>query len=155
MFIVAPTGAINIGYANFGKFDFKRLLRETGIPSDVESEADLDDTSSNRISTDIARVNKLSELVAGLPCPLCRCKTIAVHAVNCALGLVCQLQTYYMLCDNIINSTYSSNRISGTAGHLPFVVTGAVVSALLDMGVGYNGIVTPCRYLDMNALNHA
>ena len=136
------------------KFDFKRLLHETGIPSDDESEADPDNTSSNRISRDIARVNKLSEIVAGLPCPSCRCNTLAVHAVNCALGLVCQRQTYCMSCDAIIISTHSSNRITGNAGHLPFVVTRAVASASLDMVVGHSGIVKLCRYLDMNALNH-
>ena len=52
------------------KFHLKRLLRETGILDD-EAEADLDDTVSDTISTVITRVNKLSELVAGLPCPSC------------------------------------------------------------------------------------
>lgn len=132
------------------KFDFKRLLCETGILGDDESEADPDDTGSDTISTVIARVNKLSELVAGLPCPSCRCNTLAVRAMNCALGLVCQLQTS---CDDIINSTHSSDRIGGTAGHLPIVVSRAVVSASLDKGVGRSGIVKLCRYLDMNSLN--
>ena len=36
------------------------------------------------------------------------------------------------------NTTYSSDRIGGTAGHWPFVVTHAVVPASLDMGVGHN-----------------
>jgi len=84
---------------------------------------------------------------------LCRYKTLAVHAVNCAVGLACQLETYCISRDDIINSTHSSNRIGGTACHLPFVVTRALVSASLDMGVGHSGIVKLCRYLDMNALN--
>ena len=134
------------------RFDLKHLLRETGIPDD-EAEADPHDTGNDSISTVIARVNKLSDLVAGLSCPSCRSNTLAVRTVNCALGLVCQLQTYYTSCDDITNTTHSSDRIGGTAGHLPFVVTRAVVSASLDMGVGHGGIVNLCRFLDMNAVN--
>ena len=128
-----------------------QLLRETAIPGDDE-QTDADETGSDTISTVIARVDKLSELVAGLPCPFCRNITLAVRAVNCALGLVCQLQTYCTSCHEVINTTYSSDRIGGTAGHLPFVVTRAVVSASMDMGVGHSGIVKLCRYLDMNTI---
>ena len=60
---------------------------------------------------------------------------------------------YCTSCDDITNTTHSSDRIDGTAGHLPFVVTRAVVSASLDMGVGHGGIVKLCRFLDMNAVN--
>ena len=35
------------------------------------------------------------------------------------------------------------------------MVTRAVVSASLYMGVGHSGIVKLCRYLDMNALNQS
>lgn len=139
------------------KFDYQHLLCETAIPRedepDDESNPDPDDTGSDTVSTVIARVNKLSELVAGLPCPSCRSTSLAVRAVNCGLGLVCQLQTYCTSCDDTINTTHSSDRIGGTAGHLPFVVTRAVVSASLNMGVGHSGIVKLCRYLDMNAVN--
>ena len=130
------------------------LLRETAIPGDDEhdEETDPDETGSETISTVIARVAKLSELVTGLPCPSCRSPTLAVRAVNCALGLVCRLQTCTS-CDGVVNTTYSSDRIGGTAGHLPFVVTRAVVSASLDMGVGHSGIVKLCRYLDMNTVS--
>ncbi|KAI0234644.1 hypothetical protein LSAT2_015041 [Lamellibrachia satsuma] len=135
------------------KFDYKSLLRETAIPGDDEPEVDPDDVGSDTISTVIARVCKLSELVKMLPCPSCRSNTLAVRAVNCTVGLVCKLQTYCTSCDDVINSSHSSDRVGGTAGHLPFVVRRAVVSASLDMGVGHSGIVKLCRYLDMNATN--
>ena len=33
-------------------------------------------------------------------------------------------------------------------------MTQSVMSASMDMGVGYSAIVKLCRYLDMNAINH-
>ena len=54
---------------------------------------------------------------------------------------------------DIINTTHSSDRIGGNAGHLPFVVTRAVVLASLDMGVGQSGIVKLCRFPDTNTLS--
>ena len=122
------------------KFHLKCLLRETGTPDD-EAEADLDDTGSDTISTVITSGNKLSELVAGLLCPSCRS------------NILCQLQMYCTSCEDSINSTHSSDQIGGNAGQLPFVVTHAVVSASLDMGVGHSGIVELCRFLDMNTLS--
>ena len=59
-----------------------------------------------------------------------------------------------MTCDEVINSKHSSDRIGSTAGNLPFVVTRSVVSASMDRGVGYSGIVKLCRYLDMKAITH-
>ena len=76
----------------------------------------------------------------------------AMRAVNCSLGLVCKLETYSATCEDTVHSTLLSDRISGTAGNLPFVVTRSVVSASMDMGVGHSGIVKLCRYLDMNAI---
>ena len=34
------------------------------------------------------------------------------------------------------------------------MVTRSVVSASMDIGVGHNGIVKLCRYLDMNFITH-
>ena len=64
------------------KFNYMHLLRETAIPSDDEhdEETDADETGSETISTVNARVDKLSELVAGLPCLFCRSTTLACCA---------------------------------------------------------------------------
>ena len=85
-----PTSAIQ------KKFDLKDLLCKTGIPWDDETEVNLDDTGSDISTPVIARVNKLSELVTGLLWPLCRWNTLAFCTVNCALGLVCQLQDTHL-----------------------------------------------------------
>ena len=61
--------------------------------------------------------------------------TLAVRAVNCSLGQVCKLETYCATCEDTVSSTLSSDRIGGTAGNLPFVVTRSVVSASMDMCV--------------------
>ena len=139
------------------KFNYKRLLCEMAIPGDDEPEesaTENDDSVGDTLSTVIVRVSKLTELVKMLPCPFCQCATLAIRAINCTLGLVCKLETYCVTCDEVINSTHSSDRIGGTAGNLPFVVTRSVVSASMDMGVGYSGIVKLCQYLDMKAITH-
>ena len=46
------------------------------------------------------------------------------------------------VCDKVINATLSSDCIDGTqATNVPFVVVRSAVSATMDMGVGYSGLV--------------
>lgn len=115
------------------------------------SDASEDDT--DQLKTTILRCNVMSELVKDLPCTLCGCDTLVIRPVDCNLGLVCQLQTYCTLCETAINSTYSSDRLGGlTSSNAPFVVTRSVVSATMDMGVGYSGITKLSRHLNMNGM---
>ena len=94
-------------------------------------------------------------LVANLPCMLCRKRTLSIRAVDCTLGMVCGLETFCTSCDKVINETLSSDRIDGTqATNVPFVVVRSAVSATMDMGVGYSGLVKFCRYLDMPVMHH-
>ena len=75
---------------------------------------------------------------------MCGCSSLII---DCNLGLVCQLQTYCTLCDAVLKSTYSSERIDGdTSGNVSFVVTRSLVSATMDMGVGHGGLVKLCRH---------
>ena len=132
-----------------------QLLRETAIPGDDETDATEENANvRDAYSTVIVRASQLTELVKMLLCPTCQCATLAVRAVNCSLGLVCKLETYCATCEDTVSSTLSSDRIGGTAGNLPFVVTRSVVSASMDMGVGHSGIVKLCRYLDMNTITN-
>ena len=133
-----------------------QLLHETAIPGDDETDATEENANvHDAYSTVIMRAPQLTELVKMLLCPTCQCATLAVRAVNCSLGLVCKLETYCATyCEDTVSSTFSSDRIGGTAGNLPFVVTRSVVSASMDMGVGHSGIVKLCRYLDMNTITH-
>ena len=127
------------------------------IPGDDEPEesaTENNDSVRDILSTVIVRVSKLTELVKMLLCPSCQCATLAVRAINCTLGLVCKLETYCVTCDEVISSKHSSDRIGGTAGNLPFVVTRSVVSASMDRVFGYSGIVKLCRYLDLKAIIH-
>ena len=55
-----------------------------------------------------------------------------------------------VVCDMVLNSTFSSDRIGETqASNSLFVVVRSVVSATMDMGVGYAGLEKFSRYLDM------
>ena len=126
------------------------------MPSENEPEesAQEDGSRHETLSTVVMRVAKLSELVKTPLCPTCHCATVAIRAIDCKLGLVCKMETYCATCEDVISSTHSSDRIGGTAGNLPFVVVRSVVSASMDMGVGYSGIVKLCQYLDMNTITH-
>ena len=100
------------------KFNYKRLLSEMAIPGDDEPEesaTENNDSVRDTLSTVIVRVSKLTELVKMLLCPSCQYATLAVCAINCTLGFVCKLETYCVTCDEVINSTHSSDRIGGTA----------------------------------------
>ena len=64
--------------------------------------------------------------------------------------MVCGLETYCTSCDTVLNLTLSSDRIGETqASNSLFVVVRSVVSATMDMGVGYAGLEKFSRYLDM------
>ena len=64
---------------------------------------------------------------------------------------MCLLETYCTSCESVLK--YSSDRVSGVAAsNVPFVVTRSVVSATMDMGVGYGGLVRLCRHFDMSAM---
>ena len=112
-----------------------QLLREAAIPGDDETEATEENANvHDAYSTVIVHTSQLTELVKMLLCPTWRCATLAVRAVNCSLGLVCKLKTLCATCEDTVSSILSSDRISGTAGNLPFVVTRSVVSASTCFG---------------------
>ena len=99
------------------------------------------------------RCSLISELVKGLACTACQSSTLAV---DCALGVVCTLETHCTSCGEILNKTYSSNRIGGLkSSSAPFVVVRSLVSATMDMGVGHSGLVKLCRHIDMPAMHHS
>ena len=84
---------------------------------------------------------------------MCGRATLIIRSVDCKLGIVCMLQTYCTSCKSGLNSTYSCDRVCGVAAsNAPFVVMCSVVSATMDMGVGYGGLVKLCRHLDMNVM---
>ena len=132
------------------KFGYADLLEEIGVPRFlVEDETDAD------LSTVLVRCAVLPSLVANLPCTLCRKRTLSIRAVDRTLGMVCRLETVCTSCDKVINATLSSDRTDGTqATNAPFVVVRSAVSATMDMGVGYSGLVKFCRYLDMPVMHH-
>ena len=124
------------------KFGYADLLEEIGVPRFlVEDETDAD----GDLSTVLVRCAVLPSLVANLLCTLCRKHTLALHP-SCrphrTLGMVCGLETFCTSCDKVINATLSSDCIDGTqATNVPFVVVRSAVSATMDMGVGYSGLV--------------
>ena len=132
------------------KFGYADLLEEIGVPRFlVEDETDAD------LSTVLVRCAVLPSLVANLPCTLCRKRTLSIRAVDRTLGMVCRLETVCTSCDKVINATLSSDRTDGNqATNAPFVVVRSAVSATMDMGVGYSGLVKFCRHLDMPVMNH-
>ena len=121
--------------------------------SDVSESTEGDDSSTN-VKTTILKCNVLSTLVDGLDCSLCGCRTLVIRSVGCNLGLVCLLETYCTSCESVLNSTYSSDRVSGVASsNVPFFGPRSVVSANMDMGVGHGGLVKLCRHLVMSAMS--
>ena len=97
----------------------------------------------------------LTKLVEGLCCTSCGCSSLAIRVGDSKLGLVNSLETYCTSCEGVINSTLTSDRLGGqTAGNVPFVVHRSAVSATMDMGVGYSGLVKLCRFLDMDCMHH-
>ena len=121
------------------KFGYADLLEEIGVPRFlVEDETDAD----GDLSTVLVRCAVLPSLVANLLCTLCRKHTLSTPAVDRTLGMVCGLETFCTSCDKVINATLSSDCIDGTqATNVPFVVVRSAVSATMDMGVGYSGLV--------------
>ena len=118
---------------------FGYLLEEIGVPRFlIEDETDAD----GDLSTVLVRCAVLPSLVVNLPCMLCTKRTLSIRAVDRILGMVCGLETFCTSCDKFINATMSSGRIDGTqATNVPFVVVRSAVSAMMDMGVGYSGLV--------------
>ena len=103
----------------------------------------------------LVRTVVLTKLVEGLCCTSCGCSSLAIRVGDSKLGLVSSLETYCTSCENVINSTLTSDRLGGqTAGNVPLVVNRSAVSATMDMGVGYSGLVKLCRYLDMDCMHH-
>ena len=131
------------------KFGYAELLREMGV-SDFPVEGVHEEDAGEELSTIIVRCAVLPSLVANLPCTSCKKRTLSIRAVHRTLGMVCGLETYCTSCDTVLNSTLSSDRIGETqASNSPFVVVRSVVSATMDMGVGYAGLEKFSRYLDM------
>ena len=74
----------------------------------------------------------LSELVKGLACTACHNSTLAVRAVDCALGVVCVLETHCTYCDEVLNKTYSSDRLGGVkSSSAAFVGVRSLINCLL------------------------
>ena len=121
------------------KFGYADLLEEIGVPRFlVEDETDAD----GDLSTVLVRCAVLPSLVVNLLCTLCRKHTLSTPAVDCTLNMVCGLETFCTSCDKVINTTLSSDCIDVTqATNVPFVVVRSAVSATMDMGVGYSGLV--------------
>ena len=121
------------------KFGYADLLEEIGVSRFlVEDETDAD----GDLSTVFVHCAVLPSLVANLPCTLCRKRTLSIRAVDHTLGMVCGLETFCTSCDKVINVTLSSDHIDGTqATNVPFVMLRSAVSATMDMGVGYSGLV--------------
>ena len=122
------------------KFGYADLLEEIGVPRFlVEHETDAD----GDLSTVLVRCAVLPSLVANLLCTLCRKHTLSTSCrPHRTLGMVCGLETFCTSCDKVINATLSSDCIDGTqATNVPFVVVRSAVSATMDMGVGYSGLV--------------
>ena len=112
------------------------------------------DTSAKPL-TMLVRTVVLTKLVEGLCCTSCGCSSLAIRVGDSKLDLVSSLETYCTSCENVINSTLTSDRLGGqTAGNVPVVVNRSAVSATMDMGVGYSGLVKLCRYLDMDCMHH-
>ena len=115
-----------------------------------------DEDVEDQLSTIFMRCSLLSELVKGLACTACNSSTRAVRAVNCALGVVCALETHCTSCGEILNKTYSSDRLGGVkSSSAPFVVVRSLVSATMDMGVGHSGLIKLCRHVDMPVMHHS
>ena len=124
------------------KFGYADLLEEIGVPRFlVEDETDAD----GDLSTVLVRCAVLPSLVANLLCTLCRKHTLSTPAVDRtapSAWCTCGLETFCTSCDKVINATLSSDCIDGTqATNVPFVVVRSAVSATMDMGVGYSGLV--------------
>jgi len=129
------------------KFGYTHLLRELHCD---------DEAVDDQLSTIFMRCSLLSELVKGLACTACHSSTLAVRAVDCTLGVVCMLETHCTSCGEIVNKTYSSDRLGGVkSSSAPFVVVRSLVSATMDMGVGHSGLVKLCRHMDMPAMHHS
>ena len=122
------------------KFGYADLLEEIGVPRFlVEDETDAD----GDLSTVLVCCAVLPSLVANLLCTLCRKHTLHPSCrQHRTIGMVCGLETFCTSCDKVINATLSSDCIDGTqAMNVPFVVVRSAVSATMDMGVGYSGLV--------------
>ena len=61
-----------------------------------------------------------------------------------------------MACDEVLDSTFSSDRISGCkAFNKPFVMIRSIVTATQDMGVGHGGLTKLCCYLDTPVMHES
>ena len=131
------------------KFAYRRMFDATGSAPDIRL------TTSQQPSTILVRSCMLNELVKNLCCTSCGCCALAVRVANCTLGLVCTLETHCTSCNTVINKTRTSDRVGvKSGGNVPYVVTRSAVSATMDMGVGYSGLVKLCRYLDTRCICH-
>ena len=94
-------------------------------------------------------------LVKDLPCPQCATCLLTIRVANCNLGIVAMLETYCMACEQVVNSTHSSDRVGASQStKVPFTVSRSAVLATMHMGVGNAGLVKFCRCLDTLAMHH-
>ena len=122
------------------KFGYADLLEEIGVPRFlVEDETDAD----GDLSTVLVCCAVLPSLVANLLCTLCRKHTLSTPAVDrTAPSAWCVASRLSAPVATRSSMQLSSDCIDGTqATNVPFVVVRSAVSATMDMGVGYSGLV--------------
>ena len=83
-----------------------------------EVEADDAVAAPDVIAAAIVRTTVLSALVENLACTLCGSRTLIIHADE-NLGMICKLQTFCTTCEEVINSTHSSDRVGGSRSSSP------------------------------------
>ena len=131
------------------KFAYRDQLGETGN-TNIPPLADVPPAA-----TVIVRSSVLPSLVKDLPCPLCTACSLTIRVANCNLGIVSMLETYCTTCEQVVNSTHSSDRVGASQStKVPFTVTRSAVLATMDMGVGNAGLMKFCRCLDTPAMHH-
>ena len=138
-----------VEYLRLKRNGYAKLLEEMGI-SRFPVEGVCEEDAGEDLSTVIVRCAVLPSLVANLPCTSCKKCTLSTRAVDRTLGMVFGLETFCTSCDKVLSLTLSSDCIGEIqATNSPFVVLRSVVSATMDMGVGYAGLVKFSRYFDM------
>ena len=131
------------------KFAYRDQLGETGN-TNIPPLADVPPAA-----TEIVRSSVLPSLVKDLPCPLCTAGSLTIRVANCNLGIVSMLETYCTTCEQVVNSTHSSDCVGAShSTKVPFTVKRSAVLATMDMGVGNAGLVKFCRCLDTPAMHH-
>ena len=117
--------------------------------SDSDSDSETDTELLHDVTTVLVRATVLPNLVNGLICPDCGAALLVIRVIDCRL-LIVAMEMYCTGCDNVVNSTLSSDRIKrSTSGDVPFFTVRQVITGAIDMGVGHHGLVKLCCFLDI------